>query len=212
MYNEAMKELLPDLVEPIKYHTEQGTYLNYWFEKKNPNYPESTNAEIFLGAVYKLAGTSNSKISDYMEKFHLGQYRLVVEAIYWFGYVRDYEKVPVPKEKEVEVEKWVDVEVQVPDPKNPNKTITTIEKQKQIDKVTVEYEELEWKELPYTNPKTGKTYSQRHYVAPNADKVKWVYGTIREIAAFEKSQVGTEDFRKGTGMDYVSDSCQYGTK
>lgn len=153
-----------------------------------------------------------------MEKFHLGQYRLVVEAIYWFGYVRDYEKVPVPKEKEVEVEKWVDVEVTVPDPKNPNKTITTIEKQKQIDKVTVEYEELEWKELPYTYTKTEEgetkttTYNRRHYVAPNADKVTWVYGTIREIAAFEESKVGSEQFKKGTGMDYVSDSCQYGTK
>lgn len=116
-----------------------------------------------------------------MEKFHLGQYRLVVEAIYWFGYVRDYEYLPVATEVVQE-------------------TVTR-----------TEYHN-EWVELPYKNPLTGVTHGVRHYVAPNADKVKWVYGTIREIAAFEKSQVGTEDFRKGTGMDYVSDSCQYGTK
>ena len=203
-----MKELLPDLVEPIKYHTEQGTYLNYWFEKKNPNYPESTNAEIFLGAVYKLAGTSNSKISDYMEKFHLGQYRLVVEAIYWFGYVRDYEYLPVATEVQETVDKVI--EKTVPDPKDPSKNIIVAE----VVQETVTRTEYhnEWVELPYKNPLTGETHGVRQYVASDADKVTWVYGTIKEIAAFEKSKADSEQFRKGTGMDYVSGSCQYGTK
>ena len=143
-----------------------------------------------------------------MEKFHLGQYRLVVEAIYWFGYVRDYEYLPVATEVQETVDKVI--EKTVPDPKDPSKNIIVTE----VVQETVTRTEYhnEWVELPYKNPLTGDTHGVRHYVAPNADKVKWVYGTIREIAAFEKSQVGTEDFRKGTGMDYVSDSCQYGTK
>ena len=207
-YNEAMQELLPGLVPPIAGHLAQGNDLNYWFEQKNSNYPESTNAEIFLSAVYKLSGKSTATISDYIEKFHLGEYRLVVEAVYWFGYVRNYEEVPVPKTKVVE--KQVDVPKEVPNPEDPDKTITVVEKQ--TIQETIEYEELEWKQLPYTNPKTAQTYEVRHYIAPDQSKVTWVYGTIRETAAFEQTQIGTEDFRKGTGMDKVSPTCQYGTE
>ena len=76
----------------------------------------------------------------------------MVEAVYWFGYVRNYEEVPVPKTKVVE--KQVDVPKEVPDPEDPDKTITIVEKQ--TIQETIEYEELEWKQLPYTNPKTAQ--------------------------------------------------------
>ena len=207
-YNEAMQELLPGLVPPIAGHLAQGNDLNYWFEQKNSNYPESTNAEIFLSAVYKLSGKSTATISDYIEKFHLGEYRLVVEAIYWFGYVRNYEYLPVEKQVTQVVEK--EIEKEVPDPNDPDKMIIVKEKVQETQTKT-EYHK-EWVRLPYVNPLTGETHQVRHYIAPDQSKVTWVYGTIRETAAFEQSKIGDEDFRKGTGMDKVSPTCQYGTE
>ena len=70
----------------------------------------------------------------------------------------------------------------------------------------------EWVRLPYVNPLTGETHQVRHYIAPDQSKVTWVYGTIRETAAFEQSKIGDVGFRKGTGMDKVSPTCQYGTE
>ena len=207
---DQIKEYVPGLMTPIQGHKPQGENLNTWFQTKNKNRPESTNAEVLLGCVYAAAGISDDTISKYIEQFQLGNYRLVVEAIYWIGYVRTYEKLPVATKVEVEVENWVDVEVQVPDPKNPNKTITTIEKQKQIDKVTRTEYPLEWVKLPYTNPLTGDTHNRRHYVNKGQTKDLWVYGTIKEIAAYEKSQANTEQFVKGTGTHMILDG-RYGT-
>lgn len=218
-YSDAMKKLLPGLVEPIgDDDAAQGEYLNTWFEQRNSNYPESTNAEIFLSAVYKLAGKPTYKISDYIEKFHLGQYRIVVEAIYWFGYVRMYEYLPVEKQVQETVDKIIEKEI--PDPEDPTKTILTTETVKEtVTRIEYEWHWINLKDAddykgagPYKNPITGEIHDVRHYNSPDTNKVTWVYGTIKEIAAFEKSQIGNEKFVKGTGMDYVHPSCQYGTR
>lgn len=144
---------------------------------------------MLLGAAYSAAGVSTSTIADYLEKFHLGEYRLVIEPIYWFGYVRLHEKQLVPKQVQVVVEK------EVPDPEDPDKTILVAETE-----TRTEYHE-EWVRIP-----------AEHYIEPGQSKVTWVYGTIRETAAFEQSKIGNEGFRLGTGMDKVHESCQYGTE
>lgn len=83
----------------------------------------------------------------------------MVEAVYWFGYVRRYDELPVEKQVQVVVQK------EVPDPEDPDKTILVAETE-----TRTEYP-LEWVTLPYTNPLTGETHDISHYIAPDESKV-----------------------------------------
>lgn len=166
----AIDDVLPGLITPIQGHTAQGVYINAWFEQKNSKYPESTNADIFLAAVFTAAGSQTHVVSEYIENFHKGEYRIVVEGIYWYGYVRS--------------NKTTMVDQTITDPKDPEKT-TTI-KVPQDTQVKEAY--------------------------PSAYNRMWVYGTIKEIAKYEQSELATnETHRKDLGMDKIDPTFQSGT-
>ena len=110
----AIDDVLPGLITPIQGHTAQGVYINAWFEQKNSKYPESTNADIFLAAVFTAAGSQTHVVSEYIENFHKGEYRIVVEGIYWYGYVRSNKTI----------ETVTTIKEQVPDQEDPDKMIT----------------------------------------------------------------------------------------
>ena len=80
-------EPLPGLKPPIYLHQPFGEQLNIWFETNNKVDPSSTNAEAFIVAVYSAAGVSQSEIKDYIINYQHDNYRIVVEAVYWFGYL-----------------------------------------------------------------------------------------------------------------------------
>ena len=131
-----------------------------------------------IATIFSAAKVSNQKVSDYVEGYHKGDYRLVAEAIYWYGYVRNNKTI----------ETTVTVTEQIPDPKDPDKTIT-VERQEKIEQDTEVMEEY-----------------------PSAYNRMWVYGTIKEIAAYEQSQLATnETHRKDLGMDKIDPTFQSGT-
>lgn len=120
--------------------------------------------------MFTAAGSQTHVVSEYIENFHKGEYRIVVEGIYWYGYVRS--------------NKTTMVDQPITDPKDPEKT-TTI-KVPQDTQVMEEY--------------------------PSAYNRMWVYGTIKEIAKYEQSELATnETHRKDLGMDKIDPTFQSGT-
>lgn len=124
--------------------------------------------------MFTAAGSQTHVVSEYIENFHKGEYRIVVEGIYWYGYVRSNKTIVQ------------DIEKEVPDPKDPDKTITVVERTETDTQVMEEY--------------------------PSVYTRMWVYGTIKEIAAYEQSQLATnETHRKDLGMDKIDPTFQSGT-
>ena len=120
--------------------------------------------------MFTAAGSQTHVVSEYIENFHKGEYRIVVEGIYWYGYVRS--------------NKTTMVDQTITDPKDPEKT-TTI-KVPQDTQVKEAY--------------------------PSAYNRMWVYGTIKEIAKYEQSELATnETHRKDLGMDKIDPTFQSGT-
>lgn len=140
-----------------------------------------SNAEALMYAAQRAAGISKSETSDLLERYQLGELRIVVEAIYWFGYAGDYEIV----------EREIPEPVMGPDPENPENIIqigTTTRKEK---------------ERVYLNGFKSYPYDGARL---------YVYGTAKEIASFERSELATDPLAvQQLGMDKVNQYCQYGT-
>lgn len=164
----AIDDVLPGLITPIQGHTAQGVYINAWFEQKNSKYPESTNADVFLAAVFTAAGSQTHVVSEYIENFHKGEYRIVVEGIYWYGYVRSNKTTQIAQDD--------------PNSDDP-KDIIIVNQDTQVKEAY-----------------------------PSAYNRMWVYGTIKEIAKYEQSELATnETHRKDLGMDKIDPTFQSGT-
>ena len=132
--------------------------------------------------MFTAAGSQTHVVSEYIENFHKGEYRIVVEGIYWYGYVRSNKTI----------ETTTTVKEKVPDPKQPDK----------FPEVYIEVE----------NTKTTKTDTQVKEAYPSAYNRMWVYGTIKEIAKYEQSELATnETHRKDLGMDKIDPTFQSGT-
>ncbi len=118
--------------------------------------------------MFTAAGSQTHVVSEYIENFHKGEYRIVVEGIYWYGYVRS--------------NKTIGVEQDDPNSDDPKDTII-------VDQDT-----------------------QVKEAYPSAYNRMWVYGTIKEIAAYEQSQLATDPtHRKDLGMDKIDPTFQSGT-
>ena len=152
--------LLPNLVRPIAWGQAQGDYIKLWFEQKNPNQSERTNADVFLEYVYKAAGIDDATVSTYLENYHRGNYRIVVEGIYWYGYVRSNKTTQIAQDD--------------PNSDDP-KDVIIVNQDTQVKEAY-----------------------------PSAYNRMWVYGTIKEIAKYEQSELATnETHRKDLGMDKI---------
>ena len=142
-----------------------------------------SNAEALMYAAQRAAGISKSETSDLLERYQLGELRIVVEAIYWFGYAGDYEFQTVTEYEPV----------MGPDPENPENTIQIGTRPIRTEKLVYLGANV-WKSYPYDGARL------------------YVYGTAKEIASFERSELATDpDAVIELGMDKVNQYCQYGT-
>lgn len=133
--------------------------------------------------MFTAAGSQTHVVSEYIENFHKGEYRIVVEGIYWYGYVRSNKTIEIATTDKIKV----------PDPKQPDK----------FPEVYIE------KEVP---GETIKQDTQVKEAYPSAYNRMWVYGTIKEIAAYEQGTLATDPtHRKDLGMDKIDPTFQSGT-
>ena len=72
-----------------------------------------SNAEMLMKSTLEATGISKSETSDLLERYQLGELRIVVEAIYWFGYAGDYKMET----------RRIETPTQIPDPNDPDKMI-----------------------------------------------------------------------------------------
>ena len=82
-----MDDFLPGLKPPIYLHQPFGEQLNIWFETNNTKFPGLTNAEAFIIWVFGAAEVPAQTVKKYVDNYQHDNYRIVVEAVYWFGYL-----------------------------------------------------------------------------------------------------------------------------
>ena len=175
---QKVANMIPGLQTPL---LSSNMVLHNWLEQPNGFESQMSNAEMLMKSTLEATGMSKSETSDLLERYQLGELRIVVEAIYWFGYAGDYEIV----------EREIPEPVMGPDPENPENIIqigTTTRKEK---------------ERVYLNGFKSYPYDGARL---------YVYGTAKEIASFERSELATDPLAvQQLGMDKVNQYCQYGT-
>ena len=117
---QKVANMIPGLQTPL---LSSNMVLHNWLEQPNGFESQMSNAEMLMKSTLEATGMSKSETSDLLERYQLGELRIVVEAIYWFGYAGDYEIV----------EREIPEPVMGPDPENPENIIqigTTTRKEK----------------------------------------------------------------------------------
>ena len=169
--------MIPGLQTPL---LSSNMVLHNWLEQSNGFESQMSNAEMLMKSTLEATGMSKSETSDLLERYQLGELRIVVEAIYWFGYAGDYKMET----------RRIETPTQIPDPNDPDKMIP------QVD-------------ISYVDE---RVYLGGFVSYPYDGARLYVYGTAKEIASFERSELATDpDAVIELGMDKVNQYCQYGT-
>lgn len=80
----SLEDLIPGLRQPLYGHQAWGPNLNAWFESDDnaSTVPGASNAELFIVAVFN---SSEYNAQNLLYNYKLGNYRIVVEGIYWYN-------------------------------------------------------------------------------------------------------------------------------
>lgn len=78
-----LEQKIPGLRPPIYNHQPWGAELNAWFESDTDvSGVSKSNAELFIATVFGVVG---EPADEYIYQYQLGNYRIVVEGVYWYN-------------------------------------------------------------------------------------------------------------------------------
>ena len=82
----TLEQLIPGLKPPLWQHAPWGNNLTAWFESENSHstIAGATNADLFILQVFTTAGDDATEL---LYNYMLGNYRIVVEGVYWYNLV-----------------------------------------------------------------------------------------------------------------------------